>query len=346
MATKGTVIGGGSYASGGQNHFVLATIDLDAPSPVAEPMPLAFLAHGVSVHPREPWRAAVFEKKGPGACLVDLRARAVERPVETSRSRRFYGHGAWSPDGSVLYATESRVDRNFAGLLVARDGVTLRELGAIDTGGLSPHDCRLLDGGRVMAVTNGGGPTDARGGAPSVTFLDLATRKVLDRVALSGSRVNAGHVDVGPRGEAVVVSAPREGFSDADRRPGGVSILRPGESTARTLTEPHAVVCRMVGEALSVALDAARGVALVTHPLGDCVSMWRADDASSLGTLELRGPRGVALTLDRAWYVVSHFGERNPRLSAFSAETLAPAGFAVDPSYLTGSHVVVHDLGR
>ena len=30
----------------------------------------------------------------------------------------------------------------------------------------------------------------------------------------------------------------------------------------------------------------------------------------------------------------------------FSAETLAPAGFAVDPSYLTGSHVVVHDLGR
>ena len=66
MATKGTVLGGGGYASGGAQRFVLAFVDLDAPTPVASPMPLDFLAHGVSLHPRDPTRAAVFEKKGPG----------------------------------------------------------------------------------------------------------------------------------------------------------------------------------------------------------------------------------------------------------------------------------------
>jgi len=343
MATKGTVVGGGGYASGGAQRFVLAFVDLDAPSPSAVPMPLDFLAHGVSLHPRDPTRAAVFEKKGPGACVVDVRERAVLRPLTTARSRRFYGHGAWSPDGAFLYATESRVDRNFAGVLVVRDGATLAELGALDTHGASPHDCRLLDGGKVMAVTHGGGGVHERGAAPSVAFIELASRKLLDRVTLSGPRVNAGHLDLGPRGEMVVVSAPRDGLPTPEKQLGGVSIRRPGEPVARTLTEPHAVVSRMLGEALSVALHAETGVALATHPLGDCVSAWRVEDGASLGTLELRGPRGVALTLDRAWYLVSHFGERNPRLSAFAAETRAPVGFAVDPSYLTGSHIVVYD---
>ena len=182
-----------------------------------------------------------------------------------------------------------------------------------------------------------------RGAAPSVTFIELASRKLLDRVTLSGPRVNAGHFDLGPRGEMVVVSAPRDGLPTPEKQLGGVSIRRPGEPVARTLTEPHAVVSRMLGEALSVALHAETGVALATHPLGDCVSAWRVEDGASLGTLELRGPRGVAVTLDRAWYLVSHFGERHPRLSAFAAETRAPVGFAVDPSYLTGSHIVVYD---
>lgn len=336
------MLGGGGYTSKGQQRFVLAVLDLDAPAVRAEPLDVGFLPHGVCVHPTHAHLAALFEKNGPGACLVDLRARAVVRTLTTPRSRRFYGHGAWSPDGSVLYATESRVDRANAGLLVARDGVTFAETGAVTTHGTAPHDCLLLDGGRVMVVAHGGGPYhDASPAAlPSVTWVELASAKLLERATLGSRRFNAGHLALTDAGDLALVSAPREGLGDPAKELGALS-LRPRGEALRTVTAPAAVVRRMLGETLSVAIHAPTRLVAATHPLGDCVTLWGMDDGAHRGTLELRAPRGVAFTLDLAWLLVSHMAPGGPRVTAFDAQTLAPVAH-VEPSWLTGSHVTVH----
>lgn len=346
MAQKGHLLGGGSYIAEGRQRFALAVIDLDAAAPMAELIAIPFLAHGIAIDPGDPSRAVLFEKKGPGACLVDLRTRALLRPIETAASRRFYGHGAFSADGALLYATESLVDRDFAGALVVRDAQTFAELGALPTHGVAPHDCQLIDQGRTMVVTNGGGSIsdNSNGNAlPAVCYIDLQSERLLERVELASPQFNTGHLFATAAGDLAVVSAPRDGLPNPNQQLGAVS-LRPRGGTLTTVQRPAAVVQRMLGETLSVLVNEENRIALATHPLGNCVSLWRLDDAELLGTLELAGPRGVALSLDRAWYLVSHLAGRSVRVTAFSTTTHAPVDFHVDPSFISGSHVMIHAL--
>lgn len=342
MAQKGHLLGGGSYIAQGLQQFALAVIDLDAAIPKAELIAIPFLAHGIAIDPGDPARAVLFEKKGPGACLVDLRTRTLDRPIATATTRRFYGHGAFSADGALLYATESLLDRDFAGALVVRDARTFAELGALPTYGAAPHDCQLIDAGRTMVVTNGGGSLSG-GPPPAVCYIDLQSERLLERVELASPQFNTGHLTVTAAGDLAVVSAPRDGLPSPNQQLGAVS-LRPRGGTLTTVQQPAAVVQRMLGETLSVLVNEESRVALATHPLGNCVSLWRLDDAELVGTLELAGPRGVALSLDRAWYLVSHLAGRSVRVTAFSTTTHAPVGFHVDPSFISGSHVMIHAL--
>jgi hypothetical protein len=211
----------------------------------------------------------------------------------------------------------------------------------VPTFGQAPHDCQLLDDGKTMVIANGGGGIDG-GALPSVTFVDLASRALLDCVLLDSPRFNAGHVVVTPGGHLALVSAPRDGLPGKTDEPGALS-LRPRGGSLTTITRPPAIVDRMRGETLSVVVNEEDGLVLATHPLGDCVSIWRLEDASFLGTIELAGPRGIVMSLDRAWYLVSHLAGRSVRLSAFSAATREPI-FHLDPSFISGSHLSIHSL--
>lgn len=339
MAKKGYVFGGGAFVVSGKTEYALAVINLDVETPVAERVPLQFLAHGISFDPTDAQRAVVFEKKGPGACVIDLRSRRVVRSIPTEKTRHFYGHGAFSTDGSLLYATESQLDREFAGVLVVRDGKTLRELGTLPTHGTAPHDCILIDEGRTMVVANGGGPVG--GSAPCVTYIDLKSEKLLDLVPIGSPRFNAGHVALSARGDLAVVSAPREGLSNQEF--GAVTIRAAGQS-AVTLKRPHNAIARMIGETLSVAINDRDRTVLATHPLGDCVSVWRIDDSSLVELIETYNPRGLAMTLDGAWYLLSHTTETSVRITILDSETRRPLDLHIDPSFTSGSHLFVHDL--
>ncbi len=339
MANKGHVLGGGAYVAGGQKAFALAVIDLDDRTPKAELVNLTFLAHGIAFDPNDRFRAAIFEKKGPGACAVDLRSMVVTNEIATLKSRRFYGHGAFSSDGKLLYATESMVDQNYEGVLVVRDGTTFEELGTLPTFGTAPHDCVLVDEGATLVVANGGGPVGRS--EPSVTYIDLKTEKLLDRVALPSSKHNAGHLALSQAGDLAIVSAPREGKPHTDR---GALTVRTWGGKAITATKPNRVVERMIGETLSVLIREHDRTVFATHPLGDCVTVWKLDDVSLVETLEIKNPRGLATTLDGAWILVSHSTENNVRIAAFDALTRKPVGVHVEPSFMTGSHLFVCDL--
>ncbi len=339
MAKRGHVLGGGAYLLGGQKEFALAVIDLDDPSPKAELLSLAFLAHGITFDPNDRFRAAIFEKKGPHGCIVDLRSMTVTSALTTPASRQFYGHGAFSRDGKLLYATESRLDRGFEGALVVRDAGTLQELGTLPTYGSAPHDCAIIDDGATMVIANGGGVTGRS--EASVTYVDLRTEKLLDRVALASPKFNAGHIALTHSGDLAIVSAPREGRPHTDL--GAVTVRAKGGKVT-TATKPSNVVSRMIGETLSVLASASDRTVLATHPLGDCVTVWKLDDASFVETLEIENPRGLATTLDGAWILVSHSTENNVRITAIDATTRRQVGLHVEPSFMTGSHLFVHDL--
>ncbi|NDG64940.1 MAG: DUF1513 domain-containing protein, partial [Planctomycetes bacterium] len=45
-----------------------------------------------------------------GACEINLQSMEVVRPIPLHEGHAFYGHGAVSADGRLLYSTETRLD--------------------------------------------------------------------------------------------------------------------------------------------------------------------------------------------------------------------------------------------
>ncbi|MEM1035028.1 MAG: DUF1513 domain-containing protein [Myxococcota bacterium] len=339
-SVQGHIFGGGSFFQRGEQRFVLADMDLDAEAPRVALTDLWFLAHGFNVDPNDPTRAVVFEKKGPGAAYVDLRARTVLQKIDGPKRRHFYGHGAYSADGTLLYATESFLDQDHRGALIVRDAATFEELGEVPTFGASPHDCMLIDDGKVMVVANGGGRMQG-GARPCVTYVDVASARLLEKVELKTARYNTGHLAMGTDGALAVVSAPRDGLPTRTPRLGAVSLRTPGKPLV-TMSKPKRVVDKMKGETLSVAVHGDRVVA--TQPDGNMVTVWSLAQTKLVKKIaSLQGPRGVCLTLEEDAFVVSHNVDGQMALTLLSTEDLSPVRH-VPGSFTSGSHIYAHPL--
>lgn len=347
---QGTIIGGGSFFKDGVQRFVLTMIDLDGDRKTARLIGTSFLPHAITIDPNDATKAAVFEKKGPGACLVDLAAAKNLRPLVSPPERHFYGHGAYSTDGTLIYATESYLDDDHRGALVVRDAKTFEELGTVPTFGTAPHDCMLVDDGNTMVVTNGGGVL--KGGArPCITYVDLKANKLIEKVELKAPRFNTGHLAINQQGDLAVVSAPREGLPGKGPGLGAIS-LRPHGAHIATMRKPKKVAERMKGETLSVLIheagfdDGERDCVFATHPEGDMVTVWSMRQSKLIRRYDqFEQPRGVCLTLDGAQIVLGHSNGTSVALSFLDARTGEHlADQTIQPSYITGSHIFAHAL--
>ncbi|MBX7078967.1 MAG: DUF1513 domain-containing protein [Nannocystaceae bacterium] len=349
-APLGVVWAGSAWRSEGTQVFALVSRDLDREhGPRA--MALDFFGHGFAVDPTEPARAAVFEKHGPGAAIVDLRRLACVMPLRPGPDREFYGHGAFSRDGALLFATEIVKDPQRRGALGVYDGRTGARVGELPSGGVAPHDCALVDEGRVLVVGNGGGAL-GQPEPPCVCWIDLADGRVLERRALPDARFDVGHLAIDAAGDLAIVSAPRFGTPQPERARGGLTLW-PRGAAARTIDADagddalrHETVAAMIGETLSVALHEPTRTVASTNPQGHLLAFWDLDTGALRARLRVPNPRGVALTRDGSAYVVS-FGVFG-KLSRVDAHTLRPVDAPGNrdglPTGATGSHLLVHHV--
>ncbi|MEM7292017.1 MAG: DUF1513 domain-containing protein [Pseudomonadota bacterium] len=338
---SGLIVGGGKFidpeAPGKGAQYTLAVVDTRHPTPQLIDIP--FLPHGIAFSETDPNRLRVFEKIGPGACEVDLATSTMTRVIANHPERFFYGHGALSKDQSLLFATETYLDSQ-RGVVAVRDADTLQLLGEFPTYGDNPHDCRLIEEGTVLLITNGGGSLGSQR-QPSVTYVDVASKRLIERLYLDNRELNAGHIARAQDGAIAVVSAPRKGMSEEHL--GGVSLRR-GKATALVnFREPIEVVQRMRGEALSVAIHEARGVVAVTHPNGNMVSFWSILSNAFIKMLEFERPRGVTLSADSERFILSY--GRDASLIEIDADTLDPLPDTRKvATYITGSHIYNWDI--
>lgn len=344
MRTLGVFVGGTHVqnAKTKEPFFSLDLVDADlggeadagaAGASRTKRIPLTFLAHGFTTRPTTPHVAAVFEKKGPGGALVDLKTATHLRAIEPLPGCAFYGHAAYAPDGSALYVVESELATK-RGILTVRDADDFRVLDEVPTFGQSPHDCVLTDA-RTLVVTNGGGPIDSI--EPGcVTVVDVAARKLVERLDVNDERINAGHLAVRDTGTFAVSSAPRDGLPPTTSS-GGVSFRYAGGALSRAQPTDE-VTARMLGESLSVAVDPRTDVAVVTNPWGDVLTRWDAKEGRLLEARAMEFVRGVALALDGRHMVLAH--GKMPTLSLFESEGLRPVR-SLASGVVSGSHVYV-----
>ncbi|MCO4762004.1 MAG: DUF1513 domain-containing protein [Myxococcales bacterium] len=338
---RGTAFGAGSFHKDGRKQHCLSAVNLDNPVLAARRIPTSFYGHGLAFDPNQPSRALLFEKHGPGCCELDLRAMSVKRAVKTTPDRQFYGHGVFTKDGALLLATETVVgDGSRRGVITVRDGKTLKLQGTFPSFGLAPHDCHLTDDGRTLVVTNGGGTLES-GHAPNVAYIDVASRKLIERVPFDSPRVNAGHLALSGKGDLVVVSAPRDGLDvKAADVHGGISFRAKG-SKGPLLTAKVPAVHKMRAETLSLAIHDKYGVVAATSPGGSQLSFWDVGTGKLMNTFEdMPQPRGVAMTRDQRYYVVTWGKSASLRL--IDAKTLRSVpGDSLQRAWMSGSHVYV-----
>jgi len=313
------------------------------PGAKAQWMDLPFLPHGLTPSPHDDRLMVLFEKHGPGACVVDLQEGTTVHTLTAGSGRQFYGHGAFSRDGSLLFCTETDLSDGNRGVIAVRDGRDFGDLGEFPSYGIAPHDCVLTSGGDVLVVANGGSPVDGDGPAPNISFVDVDSRVLLDSVSPSDPRINTGHIALGPDDELAIVSAPRGGLSPTTVR-GGVS-LRGRDGPLQTLREPSDVVDGLLGETLSVAIHEATRCVAATTPLAHSLTFWDLDSGELRGRLRVPEPRGVAVSLDGGAFIVN-FGSP-PRMARIDATTLRPLGSPQERggivSLCTGSHILIAD---
>lgn len=175
-------------------RFAAAVLDEDAELLFTET--LDGRGHDAAISPDG--RSAVVFARRPGrfALVLDLAGHRRLKAVAPPADRHFYGHGFFSPDGRVLYATENDFEAERGVLCVYDVAAGFRRIGEFDTHGIGPHEALLMRDGGTIAVANGGIAThpdyprqklNLPEMEPSLVYLDLETGDLIDRVTLPRS---------------------------------------------------------------------------------------------------------------------------------------------------------------
>jgi len=180
---------------------------LNAEGRILREIPLATRGHDAVIH-EVSGRGVVFARR-PGTFAVSFGVEDQIPPIvfTTPAGRHFYGHGAFSPDGHLLYATENDFDaaRGVIGVYDVEAG--FERIGEFDSHGIGPHDLLLSPDGITLVVAHGGIETHPDAGraklnvatmSPSLVFIDRRSGDLLAHHQFTSDlhKLSIRHLDI------------------------------------------------------------------------------------------------------------------------------------------------------
>lgn len=313
--------------TGGEASYGVAGLNRAGELVFATPLPGR--AHAVVPNPSRA-EAVVFARR-PGRWFVpvSLDGGSAGPAVKVPEDRRFTGHGAFTADGRILYVAEDDVPNETGAVAIYDVTDGYRRVGVLPTHGTGPHELIALDGGRVLAVANGGVITHPDTGRAklnldrvdaSLTYVETATGRLLEQVRLPSGHDNLGIRHLAPLPDGGVA------FGVQDERPNGelqplVWTHRPGGAPV-PLAMPEEDLARFDGYVGSVA--AGGGTIAASSPRGGLIGLWNAADGAWLGSAPLPDGCGIA-PLDGGYLMSNGFGV---------VATLAPQGPTEGPAHV------------
>lgn len=291
--------------------------------------------HGCAVRPDGEEAVAFARRPGRFMVVIDPRDGRTVRRIEAAENRHYYGHGVYSPEGGLLYATESAFDAaggavGIVGVYDARDGY--RRVGEHGGFGIGPHEIGLLSDGRTLAVAVGGILTHPDTGRaklnirdmdPALAYIDRHSGALLERhrPPPAQHRNSIRHLAVAAD-DAVVAVLQYQG--PPGDRPPLVMVHRRGDA-ARFLSAPDPVQARMRNYCGSVAVDPAARVAAVTSPRGGVVTFWSLAKQSFVGALDMPDGCGIAADAAGGGFIVTSGAGRAMAVNAAGARVAEEA---------------------
>jgi len=268
-------------------------------------LPLAGRGHDIAVD-RVRRRVAAFARR-PGyfAVIVDLDPLAPIATINPPEGHHFFGHGVFSADGRLLYATENAFlgerPRGVVGVYDVEDGG--RRIGEFETHGMDSHEILLAPDGRTLVVANGGIEThpefgrqkiDLAGMRPSIVRIDSGTGERIGETRLDASlnRLSTRHMAFDGAG-ALWFGCQWEG--ERTRRPPLVGRIGPeldGEALLIAFPDEVAPLARNYIGSVTASRDGA--AVAVTSPIGGTVFVFDAERHSLARVHALRDGCGIA----------------------------------------------------
>ncbi|MFN0263624.1 DUF1513 domain-containing protein [Tepidamorphus sp. 3E244] len=175
----------------GDGTFAAAVLDEDARLLFTEDLDAR--GHDSAFSP-DGTKAVVFARRpGRFAIVLDLKAQRRVAAFEPPADRHFMGHGFFTRDGALLFASENDFDgeRGVMGLYDVANGY--RRIGEVETAGIGPHEVLLMRDQRTVAIANGGILThpdfprqklNIPTMTPSLAYLDIASGEIVEQVSL------------------------------------------------------------------------------------------------------------------------------------------------------------------
>ena len=273
--------------------------------------------HDIALSPDR--RLAVYFARRPGrfALVVDLEKQIRQLAFTPPPGHHFYGHGFFSADGRLLYATENGADDDVGVLGIYDVAAGFVRIGSHSTGGIGPHEALIMPDGRTVVVANGGmqtHPDDERlvlnlaTMEPSLSYIDLATGDLIDRVGLSADlhQVSLRHMGIDGEG-AVWIGGQYQG-PPTDEVPLVVRHRRGADPVP--LSAPPSVYGSLRQYVGSVSPNADGSLIATTSPRGGVVIEWDARTGNIVSERRLADVCGVAPEGGGEGFIVSDgFGQ-------------------------------------
>ena len=256
-------------------------------------------------------RSVVFARQ-PGTFFVafDHTERTPPVTVQSVAGRHFFGHGVFSPDGALLYATENDFD-NAAGMVGVYDATGgFARIGEFPTHGVGPHELLLLGDNSTIAVANGGIETHPDFGRaklnlstmkPSYVLVDRQTGDLIEKHELPPDlhQLSIRHMDTDENG-AVWFGCQHEG--PASEQPALVGRAVRGKEL-QLIDMPQDVLSGFRNYIGSVAANRDAGMVAVTSPQGNSFAVIEAASGKVVTVERLTEVCGVAP--DHAGFIVT-----------------------------------------
>ncbi|MEP5730177.1 MAG: DUF1513 domain-containing protein [Sulfitobacter sp.] len=285
-----------SAAAKPDGSFVLCGIAADMQ--IRFELALPARGHAAAAHPSRPEAVAFARRPGTFAVVIDCVTGRQKARLTTPEGRHFYGHGAFSAEGDLLYTTENdyEVGRGRIGVWDVRKGYA--RVDEWDSGGIGPHDIKRLPGAETLVVANGGIDTHPDTGrtklniptmAPNITYLDNGT--VLDtKVLPRGMHKNSiRHLAVSPKGQ-VAFGMQWQG----DEPPTTLVGVHQLGGDLRFMNAPATDLRDMQSYVGSIAFSADRKTIAVTSPRGGVLQLFDAEAGHLIRSMPFEDVCGVA----------------------------------------------------
>ncbi|SDY79443.1 DUF1513 domain-containing protein [Citreimonas salinaria] len=304
------------WAEAGDPSYIAAARDaaggfalygLDGSGGVTFRVPLPARGHAGAGHPARAEAVAFARRPGAFALVIDCARGMVLHRLTPPANRHFNGHGVFARSGTRLFTSEQAGDTS-AGVIGIWDAEAgYARIGEMPTGGIGPHDLRLMPDGGTLVVANGGIATDPTDRTklniptmrPGLAYLDL-DGTILDQIELTPDlhRNSIRHLAV--RGDGLVGFAMQWQGETGAAMP-LLGLHRRGAAPVLA-TAPLADELAMDGYAGSVAFDGGGAELAITSPRGGRLHRF-SDQGRFLGVVSRADVCGLAP--DAAGYLAS-----------------------------------------